>query len=120
MRAVQGNPYSRLQVSLVTFRTAYLKAHYPVECLTALLNGATGSPDSVVNYISECKEMGIRVLPPDVNDSEKEFTVTPQPNKAVRFGLNAVKNVGGPAVDAILDVRNKEGRLSDLLEFLKG
>ena len=104
---------------LISYQTAYLKAHYPVECLTALLNGAIGSPDSVVNYISECKEMGIRVLPPDVNDSEKEFTVTPQPNKAVRFGLNAVKNVGGPAVDAILDVRNKEGRLSDLLEFLK-
>ncbi|MEE2716869.1 MAG: DNA polymerase III subunit alpha [SAR324 cluster bacterium] len=104
---------------LISYHTAYLKAHYPVECLAALLNGAIGSPDSVVNYISECKEMGIRVLPPDVNDSEKEFTVTPEPDKAVRFGLNAVKNVGGPAVDAILEVRSAAGRLTDFLEFLK-
>ena len=103
---------------LISYHTAYLKAHYPVEFMAALLNGGIGSPN-VVNYISECKEMGIRILPPDINNSEKEFTVTPQPNKAVRFGLNAVKSVGGLAVDAILDVRDKEGRLTDLLEFLK-
>ena len=81
---------------LVSYQTAYLKTHYPVEFMAALLTSETSKPENVVKYISECKEMGIRVEPPDVQVSGAQFTphVTPE-GEAIRFGLAAVKNVGG-------------------------
>ncbi len=169
---------------LISYQTAYLKAHYPVEFMAALLNCSMNNPDKVVNFISECKDMGIQVLPPDVNQSVNEFTVsflrfelTSATKKslktigipenllndldsvinqkfsnevalksalsqlpgweekseywntimrlmridAVRFGMNAVKNVGGNAVDAILDARDKKEhkQFSDIMDFMK-
>ena len=191
---------------LISYQTAYLKAHYPVQFMAALLNGSINNPDKIVGYISDCREMEVTVLPPDVNLSEKNFSVSaseflltetklthldqdfpgspfsgpsalPQdvyqellpalkkvlnqkcsseeawiqavleylPKKendssveeimnspaflnwlrrearveSVRFGLNAVKNVGGNAVDAIIDVREEKGKLVDFLDFLK-
>ena len=174
---------------LISYQTAYLKAHYPVQFMAALLNCSMNQPEKVVNFISECKEMGIEVLPPDVNQSVNEFTVSflhfelttkgqtmlrglgvPElildilgslENKvfktknellmefkklsddrahdtqfvpsfqqvitramrieAVRFGLNAVKNVGGNAVDVILKARalKKDNRFANFMEFMK-
>jgi len=82
----------------LAFVTAYLKAHYPVDFMAALLTSETGNTAKVVKYINECREMGITILPPDVNHSDWSFTPDGQ---AIRFGLGAVKNLGQSAVDAI-------------------
>jgi DNA polymerase-3 subunit alpha len=98
----------------VAYVTAYLKAHFPVEFMAALLTSETGKPDKVVKYINECRDMGITVLPPDVNSSEWSFT--PDGN-AIRFGLGAVKNVGQNAVEAIVQARKEVGRFRSLYQF---
>jgi len=92
--------------ALIAYRTAYLKAHYPVEFMAASLSADMDNTDKVVSYINECKEMGIEILPPDINESGGEFTVT---GRAIRFGLEAVKGVGGSAIDAIISAREVEG-----------
>ncbi len=190
---------------LISYQTAFLKAHYPVQIMAALFNGAINNQENIINYISECKTMGIKVLPPDVNNSIKTFTVAPEEFKitlltlahferdfmrknvqadilneeevesmmislksilnqdfknekeflekiskkfdsishnssssilgegssfvnwlrresrveVIRFGLNAVKNVGSKAVDAILKVKNEKTQLTDFMEFMK-
>jgi len=103
----------------VAYQTAYLKTHYPVEFMAALLTSETSKPDNVVKYISECKELGIQVLPPDVQISGAQFTpVTVPEGQAIRFGLAAVKNVGGNAIDSIIKGRTEVGgRFKDLWEF---
>src|ERR1700685_3062814 len=86
----------------VSYQTAYLKTHYPIEFMAALLTSETSKPESVVKYIGECREMGIRVEPPDVQISGAQFT--PQVasgGEAIRFGLAAVKNVGANAIESI-------------------
>jgi DNA polymerase-3 subunit alpha len=100
--------------ALVAYQTAYLKAHYPVEFMAALLTSEKESTDKVVQYINECKEMGIPVLPPDVNTSASEFSVV---EGTVRFGLSAVKNVGGKAVEAILAARAAAGPFNSFTDF---
>lgn len=92
--------------ALVAYRTAYLKAHYPQEFMAALLTSDRDNTDKVINDITECREMGIKVLPPDVNQSGKDFSVV---GTDIRFGLAAVKNVGEGAVDSILEAREKGG-----------
>lgn len=89
--------------AFVTFQTAYLKANYPVEFMCAILNSELNNTDKVVEYVKECEAMGIRVLPPDINESFKEFHVVD--NQTIRFGLLAVKNVGSSAIDAIVEAR---------------
>jgi len=103
----------------VAYQTAYLKTHYPVEFMAALLTSETSKPDNVVKYIGECKELGIQVLPPDVQISGAQFTPVPVPEgQAIRFGLAAVKNVGGNAIDSIIKGRTEVGgRFKDLWEF---
>jgi len=91
--------------ALLAYHTAYLKTHYPVEFMAALLTSVTGSTDDVVKYINECREMGIAVEPPDINVSEANFT--PHGN-AIRFGLAAVKNVGHNGIESIVAGRKKE------------
>ena len=99
----------------VAYQTAYLKTHYPVEFMAALLTSETSKPDNVVKYIGECKELGIVVEPPDVQISGAQFT--PQ-GEAIRFGLAAVKNVGGNAIDSILKAREEVGgRFRSFWEF---
>jgi DNA polymerase-3 subunit alpha len=98
----------------LAFVTAYLKAHYPVDFMAALLTSETGNTAKVVKYINECREMGIRILPPDVNHSEWSFTPD---GEAIRFGLGAVKNLGQSAVEAIGRAREQEGRYTSLYEF---
>ncbi len=104
--------------AFLAFVTAYLKAHYPVDFMAALLTSETGNVGKVVKYINECRDMGIRVLPPDVNASEYTFTpVRDEKGDAVRFGLGAVKNVGEGAVEAIIKARKEVGRFKSLFHF---
>jgi len=93
--------------ALLAYHTAYLKTHHPVDFMAALLTSVTGSTDDVVKYINECREMGIAVEPPDINVSDANFTPHGQ---AIRFGLAAVKNVGGNAIESIVKGRKKLGR----------
>jgi len=103
----------------VAYQTAYLKTHYPVEFMAALLTSETSKPDNVVKYIGECKELGIRVLPPDVQVSGAQFTpVSTSDGEAIRFGLAAVKNVGGNAIESIKKAREDlGGRFRSIWEF---
>src|SRR5947209_16920748 len=100
--------------ALLAYHTAYLKTHYPVEFMAAMLTAETGSTDKVVKYINECREMGIPVEPPDINVSDANFTPH---GEAIRFGLAAVKNVGRTAIDSILDARKKLGKFGSIFEF---
>jgi DNA polymerase-3 subunit alpha len=101
--------------ALLAYHTAYLKTHHPIEFMAALLTSITGDTDSVVKYINECREMGIAVEPPDINISDANFTPHEQ---AIRFGLAAVKNVGGNAIESTVAARKKLGRpFRSLYEF---
>ena len=100
--------------ALVAWQTAYLKAHYPHYFMAALLTTETENTDNVVKYIGECREMGIAVLPPDVNASGIDFTVE---GDRIRFGLAAVKNVGEGAIRSALEARARLGRFRTLMEF---
>jgi DNA polymerase-3 subunit alpha len=99
--------------ALIAYQTAFLKAHFPVEFVASLLTSEMHSTDGVVKYITECRTQGIEVLPPDINESEKTFTVT---GSKIRFGLAAVKNVGENAIESIVAAR-KDGKFSSLFEF---
>jgi DNA polymerase III subunit alpha len=90
--------------ALLAYHTAYLKTHYPVEFMAALLTSEISKPENVVKYIKECREMEIPVEPPDVLFSDADFTPH---GKAIRFGLTAIKNVGRNAIDSILAARNE-------------
>src|SRR6266853_3706574 len=98
----------------LAFVTAYLKAHYPTEFMSALLTSETGNTAKVVKYIHECREMGIRVLPPDVNSSDFDFTPS---ESGIRFGVGAIKNVGSNAVESIVKARTEGGRFGSLYDF---
>jgi len=90
--------------ALLAYHTAYLKTHYPVEFMAALLTSVTGNTDDVVKYINECREMEIQVEPPDIHVSDANFTPH---GKAIRFGLAAVKNVGHNAIESIIAARKQ-------------
>ena len=98
----------------LAYVTAYLKAHYPVDFMAALLTSETGNTAKVVKYINECRAMGITILPPDVNSSEWSFTPD---GAAIRFGLGAVKNVGQSAVEAIGKAREELASFRSLYQF---
>ena len=100
--------------ALVAYRTAWLKAHHPVHFMAALLTSEKGTTDKLVKYVNECREMGIRVLPPDVSSSGLDFTVE---GEAVRFGLSAIKNVGEAAIRSILEARERRGSFVSLLDL---
>jgi len=100
--------------ALLAYHTAYLKTHYPVEFMAALLTSVTGSTDDVVKYINECREMSIAVEAPDINVSDANFTPH---GESIRFGLAAVKNVGGNAIESIVAARKKLGRFKTVFEF---
>ncbi|HLN81361.1 MAG TPA: DNA polymerase III subunit alpha, partial [Thermoanaerobaculia bacterium] len=88
--------------ALVAYKTAYLKAHYPIDFLAAALSAEIGSTDGIVKVVGDCTEMGIPVLPPDINESRKNFAAV---GSSIRFGLAAIKGVGDQAADSILQVR---------------
>ncbi|MBK8005403.1 MAG: DNA polymerase III subunit alpha [Gemmatimonadetes bacterium] len=92
--------------SVLSYQTAWLKTYYPAEFMAALLSSEIGSTDKVVQYINEARELGIEVLPPDVNESGFKFTVTGE--KRMRFGLGAVRNVGRGAIESMIAARTQE------------
>ena len=98
----------------LAYVTAYLKAHYPVEFMAALLTSEAGNTAKIVKYINECREMGIRVLPPDVNSSQWSFAPD---GEAIRFGLGAIKNLGQSGAEAIQAGRREVDRFRSLDEF---
>ena len=100
--------------ALVTFQTAYLKAHHPTEFMAALLTSEMGNTDKMVGYFTECRERGIPILPPDVNESQKNFTIV---EEGIRFGLAAIKNVGGSAIESIIARREAEEPFSSFFDF---
>lgn len=101
----------------VAYQTAYMKAHFPVEFMVAVLSAETSNMEKIVAAVNECKRMGIKVLPPDINLSAVGFTIKKKEGeKAIRFGLTAIKNVGRAAVEAILQTRNS-GLFSSLFDF---
>jgi len=100
--------------AMISYQTAYLKAHYPEEFMAALLTSEKDNRDKIIRHINSCKEMGISVLPPDINESGSDFTV---PERHIRFGLAAVKNVGIGAVEAIIEARRSGGKFQSFLDF---
>ncbi|MCL5005173.1 MAG: DNA polymerase III subunit alpha [Acidobacteria bacterium] len=100
--------------ALIAYQTAYLKTHYSVEFMAALLTSEIGNADKLVNYLNECRDMSINILPPDVNSSDRTFT--PSGNQ-IRFGLTAIKNVGDAAIASVLEARSKLGRFDNLFQF---
>lgn len=109
--------------AIVAYQTAYMKTYWPVEYMAALLTYEMGSTDKVVEYINECRQMGIDVTPPDINESFTDFTVVyekPSQKKrrpVIRFGLAAVKGVGEKAVQQIIEAREKVGGFKSLFHF---
>ncbi len=99
--------------ALIAYRTAYLKANYPAEYMAAVISSVMKTKDKVPFFVNRCEEMGIEVLPPDVNSSDHDFVVS---EKAIRFGLDAVKNVGHAAVEAILHSR-KDSEIGSIWDF---
>ena len=101
---------------LVSYWTAYLKAHYPAEYMAALLTSVRDDKDKSAIYLNECRRMGLKVLPPDVNESDANFTPR---GTDIRFGLSAIRNVGGNVVDSIARVRESKGKFTDFHDFLR-
>ncbi len=102
--------------AVVCYHTAYLKAHYPTEFMAALMTTDMGNQDKIVGYFTECRDLGIKVLGPDVNASQKDFAVA---NGAIRFGLAAIKNVGEGAVESVLAVRAATGPFKSFFDFCR-
>jgi DNA polymerase-3 subunit alpha len=100
--------------AMISYQTAYLKANFPIEFMAALLTSEKDNRDKIIKYINSCKDMGINVLPPDINESQSDFSVT---GEHIRFGLAAVKNVGIGAIDSIISVREKEGKFATFDDF---
>ena len=101
---------------MLTYQTAYLKANYPIEYITALLSSVLHDQDKIKYYMAECKKMGIQILPPDINLSGTNFTADIK-NNNIRFGMAAIKNVGIQAVNEIIRVRSEHGIFKSLREF---
>ncbi|MEE8417019.1 MAG: DNA polymerase III subunit alpha [Desulfobacterales bacterium] len=99
--------------AMIAFQTAFLKAHYPLELMASLLSSEVNSTDNIEKYIFECRNHEITVRPPDINESDKGFTVT---GSEIKFGLGAVKNVGEGAIENIIEAR-KEGKFTSIFDF---
>lgn len=100
----------------VSYQTAYLKAHYPVEFMAATLSADMNDTDKIVKSINECRNMKIQILPPDINLSGREFRVI---GNSIRFGLEAVKGVGGAAIESIIQVRDEGGPFNSVSDFIQ-
>lgn len=101
--------------AMISYQTAYLKTYYPVEYICAFLSSVIDNQDKVVFYLKECQRLNIKVLPPDINESFENFTVS---SEGIRFGLGAIKSVGFNAVKSIVDVR-KKGFFKSLFDFCR-
>lgn len=107
----------------IAYQTAYLKAHFPTQFMAALMTAESSDTERIAFLVQDANQMGIEVLPPDINESFENFTVVPtsQKNKTdkIRFGLSAIKNVGHNVVEAIIQSRKKEGRFSSASDFVE-
>ncbi|MFH1678520.1 MAG: DNA polymerase III subunit alpha [Candidatus Omnitrophota bacterium] len=101
--------------AMISYRTAYLKANFPVEFMASLLTSERDNTDKIVEYVNEAAKMGLNILPPDINSSEAEFKV--KDDKNISFGLLAIKNVGSGAIESVVEARNKAGAFKDLEDF---
>lgn len=99
---------------LIAYQTAYLKAHYPIHYFAAMLTTEVGDTDKLVKYTTECRESGIEILPPDVNMSQRDFTIV---DSKIRFGLAGVKNVGDAAIESIIQAREEAGGFKTFVHF---
>ena len=102
--------------ALVAYQTAYLKYYYPVEFMAALMTSVIDNPPKVAEYILTCRQMGIRILPPDINVGEAGFTVD---GKNIRYGLSAIKSIGRPVIDAVVEERTLGGPYRSLKDFIE-
>ncbi|MER7767368.1 DNA polymerase III subunit alpha [Kitasatospora sp. NPDC096140] len=100
---------------LVSYQTAYLKANYPAEYMAALLTSVADDKDKMAVYLAECRQMGIKILSPDVNESVVDFTAV---GSDVRFGLKAVRNVGVPVIESLVGTRAEKGKYTSFADFL--
>ena len=103
--------------SWVAYQTAFLKANYPAEYMAAVMSRSLSDITTITKLMDECKSMGIKVLGPDVNESNLKFTVNPEGN--IRFGLGAVKGVGEGAVHSIMEEREKNGPYTGIFDFVQ-
>lgn len=103
--------------TMIAYQTAYLKAHYPVEFMASVLTSEKADVERIAVLIDECRKMGIEVLPPNVNESLKNFTVVPGENK-IRFGLLGIKNVGEGIIDAITSEKKEKGPFKSMSDFI--
>ena len=103
----------------VAYQTAYLMAHHPVEYMAAILTSVKDEKDRKPYYLYACRGMGIEVLPPDVNESDMDFAPAPGDRRAIRYGLSAVRNVGGGVVQGILEARANGGRFTSFADFCR-
>ena len=102
--------------SVLAYQTAYLKAHYPSEFMAATLSSEMSNTDRIVKLIDDCRKLGINVLPPDVNESGKDFSVV---KGDIRFGLCAIKNVGESAIDSVIKTRSEDGLFQNIFDFCR-
>ena len=102
--------------AVLCYQTAYLKSHYPTEFMAALMTTDMGNTDKIMGYFTECRDLGIKVLGPDINESQKDFAVA---DGAIRFGLAAIKNVGEGAVESIVAIRNETGPFASIFDFCR-
>ncbi len=102
--------------AVVAYQTAYLKCHYPLDFMAALMTSVRDNTTKVTAYIQNCRAMGIKLLPPDVNLGYGDFSVS---DNAIRYGLSAIKSIGDGVVNAILEDRNENGRFRDLKDFIE-
>jgi len=102
--------------ALVTYQTAYLKSHYPVEYMTALLSAQPDKTENVVLYVNDCKDMGIKIFPPSINHSEFNFSIE---GEFIRYGLGAIKGIGEKAIESIISERDKDGEYKSVKDYLE-
>lgn len=101
--------------AVVSYQTAYLKYYYPVEFMAALMTSVLDNTAKVSEYIYTCRQMGIDILPPDINEGEGGFSVS---GNAIRYGLSAIKSIGRPVIDAIVAERAERGEFTTLKDFV--
>ena len=104
--------------AVVSYETGYLKCHYPMEFMAALMTSVLDNVDKVSEYIMNCRKMGIEILPPDVNEGSGNFSVSIEKN-AIRYGLSAVKGLGRPIIEVIVKEREKNGKFTSVKDFAK-
>ena len=102
--------------AVVAYQTAYLKCHYPKEYMSALMTSVLDNTDKLVDYVDNCKQLGITVLPPDINESFAGFSMS---GDNIRYGLLAIKNVGAGLIEKIVSERETNGKFSSLYDFCK-